>query len=81
ATIQDGRVTVQQVQRIHGQSFAGTGTKRTATSSKGNNATGQVRVVECYNFQSEGHMARQCTQPKRLRNSAWFKEKMLLVQA
>ncbi|GKE81393.1 hypothetical protein Tco_1551393 [Tanacetum coccineum] len=29
----------------------------------------------------EGHMARQCTQPKRPRNSTWFKEKMLLVQA
>ncbi|GKD28217.1 hypothetical protein Tco_1238995, partial [Tanacetum coccineum] len=28
----------------------------------------------------EGNMARQCTQPKRLRNSVWFKEKMLLVQ-
>ncbi|GKE69389.1 hypothetical protein Tco_1527461 [Tanacetum coccineum] len=26
-------------------------------------------------------MARQCTQPMRPRNSAWFKEKMLLVQA
>ncbi|GJT08684.1 hypothetical protein Tco_0843146 [Tanacetum coccineum] len=26
-------------------------------------------------------MARQCTKPKRPRNSAWFKEKMLLVQA
>nr|GEX31441.1 hypothetical protein [Tanacetum cinerariifolium] len=29
----------------------------------------------------EGHMARQYTQPKRLRNSKWYKEKMLLVQA
>ncbi|GJX25415.1 hypothetical protein Tco_0231711 [Tanacetum coccineum] len=26
-------------------------------------------------------MARQCTKPKRPRNSVWFKEKMLLVQA
>ncbi|GJW23230.1 hypothetical protein Tco_0033852 [Tanacetum coccineum] len=26
-------------------------------------------------------MARQCTQPKRQRNSTWFKEKILLVQA
>nr|GEX77873.1 hypothetical protein [Tanacetum cinerariifolium]GEZ23119.1 hypothetical protein [Tanacetum cinerariifolium] len=26
-------------------------------------------------------MARQCTKPKRLRKSSWFKEKMLLVQA
>ncbi|GKA07837.1 hypothetical protein Tco_0687061 [Tanacetum coccineum] len=29
----------------------------------------------------EGHMARQCTQPKRPRNSTWFTEKILLVQA
>nr|GEX54502.1 ARID DNA-binding domain-containing protein [Tanacetum cinerariifolium] len=40
-----------------------------------------TRVVKCYNYQGEGHMARQCTKPKRPRNSAWFKEKMLLVQA
>nr|GEY90369.1 hypothetical protein [Tanacetum cinerariifolium] len=31
-------------------------------------------------YQGEWHMARQCTQPKRPKNSAWFKEKMLLVQ-
>ncbi|GJT17153.1 retrovirus-related pol polyprotein from transposon TNT 1-94 [Tanacetum coccineum] len=41
----------------------------------------QARVVRCYNCQGEGHMARQCTQPKRQRNSTWFKEKILLVQA
>ncbi|GJT01192.1 hypothetical protein Tco_0822361 [Tanacetum coccineum] len=29
----------------------------------------------------EWHMARHCTKPKRPKNSAWFKEKMLLVQA
>ncbi|GJT36641.1 hypothetical protein Tco_0927060 [Tanacetum coccineum] len=29
----------------------------------------------------EGHMARQCTQPKRRRDATWFKEKVLLVQA
>ncbi|GJZ20746.1 retrovirus-related pol polyprotein from transposon TNT 1-94 [Tanacetum coccineum] len=81
ATIQDGRVTVQQVKGRQGQSFAGTGNKGNAISSRGNNTTGQARVVKCYNYQGEGHMARQCTKPKRLRNSAWFKEKMLLVQA
>ncbi|GJS17068.1 hypothetical protein Tco_0411540 [Tanacetum coccineum] len=26
-------------------------------------------------------MARQCTQPKRPRNSTWFKEKFMLVKA
>ncbi|GJV03628.1 hypothetical protein Tco_1337197 [Tanacetum coccineum] len=30
---------------------------------------------------SGGHMARQCTQPKRPRNAAWFKEKAMLVEA
>nr|GEW87644.1 copia protein [Tanacetum cinerariifolium] len=47
---------------------------------RGNNAAGEARVVKCYNGQGEGHMARQCTQPKRPRNSAWFKENMLFVQ-
>ncbi|GJW52819.1 hypothetical protein Tco_0096904 [Tanacetum coccineum] len=47
ATIQDGRVTVQQVQGRQGQR----------------------------------HMARQCTQPKRPRNAAWFKDKAMLAEA
>ncbi|GJY97047.1 hypothetical protein Tco_0513957 [Tanacetum coccineum] len=52
ATIQDDRVTVQQVQGRQGQSYAG-----------------------------EGHMARQCTQSKRPKNAAWFKEKAMLAEA
>nr|GFB51763.1 hypothetical protein [Tanacetum cinerariifolium] len=64
-----------------GQRFAGTRTKRNATSFGGNNVAGQASVVKCYNCQGEGYMARQCTQPKRPRNSAWFKENMLLFQA
>nr|GFA61618.1 hypothetical protein [Tanacetum cinerariifolium] len=37
ATIQDSKVTVQQVQRRQGQSYYGTGYKSNATSSDGNN--------------------------------------------
>ncbi|GJV14362.1 integrase, catalytic region, zinc finger, CCHC-type containing protein [Tanacetum coccineum] len=81
ATIQDGRVTVQQVQGRQGQSYSGTGYKSNATSSGGNNASGQARIVKCYNCQGEGHMARQCTQPKRPRNAAWYKEKAMLAEA
>nr|GEY70320.1 zf-CCHC domain-containing protein/RVP_2 domain-containing protein [Tanacetum cinerariifolium] len=44
-------------------------------------AAGQQRVVKCYNCQGKGHMGRQCTQPKRPRNFAWFKEKLQLVEA
>ncbi|GKC64417.1 hypothetical protein Tco_1097015 [Tanacetum coccineum] len=52
ATIQDGRVTVQQVQGRQGQNYFG-----------------------------EGHMARQCTQPKKPRNAAWYKKKAMLAEA
>ncbi|GJT91215.1 putative reverse transcriptase domain-containing protein [Tanacetum coccineum] len=41
----------------------------------------QVKVVKCNNCLGEGHMAKQCTQPKRLRNFVWFKEKLMLVKA
>ncbi|GJS11028.1 integrase, catalytic region, zinc finger, CCHC-type containing protein [Tanacetum coccineum] len=81
ATIQDGKVIVQQVQGRQGQSYADTGYKGNTTSSGGNNAGGQTRVIKCYNFQGEGHMARLCTQPKRPRNAAWFKEKAMLAEA
>ncbi|GKD73861.1 integrase, catalytic region, zinc finger, CCHC-type containing protein [Tanacetum coccineum] len=52
ATIQDGRVTVQQVQGRQGQNYSGTGYKGNANSSGGNNASGQARVVKCYNCQA-----------------------------
>ncbi|GKD03817.1 hypothetical protein Tco_1178791, partial [Tanacetum coccineum] len=59
ATIQDGRVTVQQVQGRQNQSYAGTGNRGIAITSKGNVVAGQPRVVKCYNYQGEGHMERQ----------------------
>ncbi|GJX96728.1 hypothetical protein Tco_0352526 [Tanacetum coccineum] len=52
ATIQDGRVIVQQVQGRQGQSYSG-----------------------------EGHMVRQCTQPKQLRNATCYKDKAMLAEA
>nr|GEX97825.1 hypothetical protein [Tanacetum cinerariifolium] len=52
-----------------------------ATTSKGNYVAGQAKVMKCYNCLGEGHMMKQCTQPKRLRNFAWFKEKFMFVKA
>ncbi|GJW96047.1 integrase, catalytic region, zinc finger, CCHC-type containing protein [Tanacetum coccineum] len=46
ATIQDDRVTVQQVQGRQGQSYDGTGYKGNATSFGGNNVGGIARVVK-----------------------------------
>nr|GEU46319.1 retrovirus-related Pol polyprotein from transposon TNT 1-94 [Tanacetum cinerariifolium] len=42
---------------------------------------GSANVTRCYNYQKEGHMAIQCTKPKRSRNFAWFKEKAMLAEA
>ncbi|GJX45497.1 hypothetical protein Tco_0262173 [Tanacetum coccineum] len=43
ATIQDGRVTIQQVQGRQTQSFASTGNREIATTSRGNYAAGQAK--------------------------------------
>ncbi|GJT67539.1 retrovirus-related pol polyprotein from transposon TNT 1-94 [Tanacetum coccineum] len=80
-TIQDGRVTVQQVQGRQGKNYSGNTYKGNATSSRENTTSGQARVVKRYNCQGEGHIARQCTQPKRTRNAAWYKEKAMLVES
>nr|GEW48524.1 hypothetical protein [Tanacetum cinerariifolium] len=65
ATIQDGRVTMQQVQGRQGQSYSGTGYKSNATSSRGNNSSGQARVVKCYNCQ-EAQEAEQILDEEQL---------------
>nr|GFB11509.1 retrovirus-related Pol polyprotein from transposon TNT 1-94 [Tanacetum cinerariifolium] len=42
---------------------------------------GKQRVIVCYNYKGEGHISKQCIKPKRKRDKAWFKDKVLLVQA
>ncbi|GKB70914.1 putative reverse transcriptase domain-containing protein [Tanacetum coccineum] len=64
--------------------FPSTNNQLRTSSNPRNQATIQddkARVVKCYNCQGEGHMARQCTQPKRPRNVAWYMEKAMLAEA
>nr|GEX58923.1 retrovirus-related Pol polyprotein from transposon TNT 1-94 [Tanacetum cinerariifolium] len=41
----------------------------------------ELSALEKLQADCEGHIASQCTKPKRPKNSAWYQENMLLVQA
>ncbi|GJS60932.1 retrovirus-related pol polyprotein from transposon TNT 1-94 [Tanacetum coccineum] len=85
--VQDGRVVVQNVQdrQNRGQWNNARGACASGYSGAqnrvGNANPGQARQIKCYNFNGIGHIARNCTQPKRPQNSEYFKDKMLLMQA
>ncbi|GKF79198.1 retrovirus-related pol polyprotein from transposon TNT 1-94 [Tanacetum coccineum] len=42
---------------------------------------GQAKPIKCYNCNGLGNIARECPRPKRLQDSDYFKDKMLLMQA
>ncbi|GKB85869.1 hypothetical protein Tco_0958141 [Tanacetum coccineum] len=77
---------IQNVQGRQIQGYVGSGGWSNATSTwvnrnVGTNTACQTKVIRCYNYQGEGHIARQCTKPKRPKNLDLFKEKMLLAKA
>nr|GFB92035.1 hypothetical protein [Tanacetum cinerariifolium] len=56
-----------------------TGTKGIQTIGSGVNNSGKKVIF--YNCHGEGHVARLCKEPKRARNSQWYHDKALLMQA
>ncbi|GJV01035.1 integrase, catalytic region, zinc finger, CCHC-type containing protein [Tanacetum coccineum] len=68
------------------QGYAGNAGNNQASGARvintvGNARANQPRVVRCYNGNGEGHIAKQCITKKRMKDSEWFKDKMLLAQA
>ncbi|GJX70520.1 retrovirus-related pol polyprotein from transposon TNT 1-94 [Tanacetum coccineum] len=67
ATVHDGHIVTEPVQRK-------------APGNNGNTG-GRGKKVICYNCRGEGHVARQCKEPKRKMDSQYFKDKALLMEA
>ncbi|GJY73060.1 retrovirus-related pol polyprotein from transposon TNT 1-94 [Tanacetum coccineum] len=65
-----GQITTENVQR---RDLANKG-KQVATGSQG-------KLVTCYNCRGQGHIARECKEKKREKDSQWFKDKALLMEA
>ncbi|GJX61754.1 reverse transcriptase domain-containing protein [Tanacetum coccineum] len=84
ATIQDGRVIVQNIQGRQSQGYAVNAGKSQATGTRVINTVrdvkaNQPRAIRCHNCKGEGHISKKCTTKKRVKDSEWFKEKMLLA--
>nr|GEV09524.1 integrase, catalytic region, zinc finger, CCHC-type, peptidase aspartic, catalytic [Tanacetum cinerariifolium] len=80
ATIQDGMVTVQQVQRRQGQNYSGTTYKGNATSSRGNTTSGQARTEDLDTYDSDcddlsNAQAKHCFWKKKVDQKCLKKEK------
>nr|GFC48955.1 retrovirus-related Pol polyprotein from transposon TNT 1-94 [Tanacetum cinerariifolium] len=52
-----------------------------AQNRAGNVNAGQGKPIKFFKCNGLGHIAQNCTQPKRQQNSDYFKDKMLLMQA
>nr|GEU32101.1 hypothetical protein [Tanacetum cinerariifolium] len=76
ATVHDGQIVIETVQR---RAPGNTRTKGIQTTGSGVNNS--RKKVICYNCRREGHVARQCKESKRARDSHWYHDKALLMKA
>ncbi|GKB76727.1 retrovirus-related pol polyprotein from transposon TNT 1-94, partial [Tanacetum coccineum] len=79
ATVHDGKIVTETVQRRAPGNVGNTGNR--GIQSYGQMTDNKGKKVICYNCRGEGHVARQCKEKKRVMDSQYFKDKMLLMEA
>ncbi|GJY32961.1 hypothetical protein Tco_0417430, partial [Tanacetum coccineum] len=79
ATVHNGQIVTEAVRRRAPGNVGNIGSR--GNQSYGNVTTATGKKVICYNCRGEVHVARQCKEPKRAKDSQYFKDKMLLMEA
>ncbi|GJU16651.1 integrase, catalytic region, zinc finger, CCHC-type containing protein [Tanacetum coccineum] len=79
ATVHDRKIITEPVQRRALGNVGNTGNR--GTQRYGQMTDNKGKKVICYNCRGEGHVARQCKEKKRVKDSQYFKDKMLLIEA
>ncbi|GJT00843.1 retrovirus-related pol polyprotein from transposon TNT 1-94 [Tanacetum coccineum] len=79
ATMHDGQIVTETVQRRAPGNVGNFGNR--GTQNYGQMTDNKGKKVICYNCHEEGHVARQCKEKKRVKDSQYFKDKMLLMEA
>ncbi|GJS92423.1 retrovirus-related pol polyprotein from transposon TNT 1-94 [Tanacetum coccineum] len=79
ATVHDGQIITETVQRRAPGNVGNTGNR--GTKNYGQMTDNVGKKVICYNCRGEGHVSRQCKEKKRVKDSQYFKDKMLLMEA
>nr|GEZ90108.1 hypothetical protein [Tanacetum cinerariifolium] len=79
-------IMVQNVQGRQSQGYASSTGKKSSYMCKGYQYSWRYRDKstkgnQCYNCKSKGHISKQCTAKKKVKDFEWFKDKMLLTQA
>nr|GEX01676.1 hypothetical protein [Tanacetum cinerariifolium] len=79
ATVHDKQIFIETVQRKAPGNVGNTGTR--VTQSYGQVTDNKGSLVISYNYRGEGYLSRQCKEKVRVKDSQYFKDKMLLMEA